>query len=145
MQSIRVIKVENQQDLEKAWAIRIRVFVEEQQVDRSLEYDHEEESHHFLAFVGEIPVGTARWRKTEKGIKLERFAVLPEYRNQGVASALLNAVLSDAGKGEKIYLHAQEGALDFYRRHGFVAEGDMFEEAGIRHFRMILPTKTGYD
>ena len=53
-----------------AFGIRRIVFVDEQKVDASLEYDHEEEATHYLVFEDEIPVATGRWRKTTEGIKL---------------------------------------------------------------------------
>src|SRR5690606_32269174 len=40
------------------------------------------------------------------------------------------------------YLHAQTHALDFYRRHGFVAEGPEFVDAGITHRTMRLVLRT---
>ncbi len=122
---------------EKAIAIRKSVFVEEQGVDASLEYDHEEESTHYLLFLGEKPVATARWRETDKGIKLERFAVLPQFRNRGIGDIILKEVLSDVSSLEKmVYLHSQLRAVPFYARNGFLKSGDMFTEAGIEHFFM---------
>ena len=55
---------------EQAFAIRRKVFVEEQGVDPALEYDHEEEAHHYLLIIGGKPIAAARWRETEKGIKI---------------------------------------------------------------------------
>src|SRR5205085_9927089 len=105
--------------------------VEEQQVSREEEYDQfEESSRHYLVYVDEKPVGTSRWRKTESGIKLERFAVLKEHRNSGAGTAILNKVLEDViPLKEKIYLNAQVTALNFYLKAGFVVEGDEFIEA----------------
>jgi predicted GNAT family N-acyltransferase len=124
---------------EKAFAIRKAVFVEEQGVDASLEYDHEEEARHYLLFLGEKPVATARWRETEKGIKLERFAVLPSFRNRGIGEVILKEVLKDVtSSGKMIYLHSQIKAVTFYGRNGFEKEGQMFTEAGIGHFLMVL-------
>ena len=122
---------------EKAFAIRKTVFVEEQGVDAALEYDHEEEAHHYLLYLGEKPIATARWRETEKGIKLERFAVLPLFRNRGIGEIILKEVLNDVTSSEKmIYLHAQIKAVTFYERNGFKKEGQVFTEAGIEHFLM---------
>jgi predicted GNAT family N-acyltransferase len=132
--------IENDTQLRTAFAIRQKVFVEEQQVDPQLEYDEfEKDSRHFLATVDHLPAGTARWRKTEDGIKLERFAVFPEFRNQGVGSALLIHVLKDVGRpeGKLIYLHAQNQVIPFYEKHGFEISGGEFEEAGILHHKMI--------
>src|SRR6188768_1106762 len=82
---------------EKAFAIRHKVFVEEQQVDREEEYDEfDKTSKHYLVFADEgIPAGTSRWRETKSEIKLERFAVLKEYRSKGVGSVMLRQVLND--------------------------------------------------
>ena len=82
---IKVIKVISGADLESVFNIREAVFVKEQEVPQEEEYDDfEESSTHFLAMVGNEPAGTARWRTTDKGIKLERFAVLKSFRGKGV-------------------------------------------------------------
>jgi len=123
-----------------AFEIRQKVFVDEQKVSREEEYDQfEDSSTHYLVFANGKPVGTARWRKTPKGIKLERFAVLKEYRNSGAGTAILDKVLEDVTRlNEKIYLHAQITAINFYLKAGFVTEGDEFVEANIRHYKMEL-------
>jgi len=121
----------------QVFSIRRKVFVEEQGVDATLEYDKEEQATHYLLLLAGKPIGTARWRETENGIKLERFAVLPEFRNRGLGEIILEAVLKDvAGSGKTIYLHSQSKAVPFYERNGFVKEGEMFTEAGIEHFYM---------
>jgi predicted GNAT family N-acyltransferase len=85
-----------------------------------------------------VPCGAARWRQTANGIKLERFAVLPEYRGRGVGAHLLEAVLADVPRSaKKIYLNAQLSAMDFYLRFGFKSVGERFEEAGITHQQML--------
>lgn len=122
--------------MEHVWAIRKEVFVKEQNVDESLEFDHEEESTHFLCLVDGKPVGTARWRDSGKGIKLERFAVKKEFRNRGIGAALLEAVLKDIPEGKRVYLHSQSAAVPFYSRYGFRISGPEFYEAGIAHFVM---------
>ena len=120
-----------------AQAIRRKVFVEEQHCPADIEYSHEDESTNFLALWDGEPCGAARWRQTENGFKLERFAVLPSYRNKNVGAALLKAVLADLPKmDQKIYLNAQVGAINFYLRHDFEPVGERFEEAGIMHQQM---------
>jgi predicted GNAT family N-acyltransferase len=121
----------------QAFAIRRKVFVEEEKVDPNLEYDHEEESHYYLLILGEKAIATARWRETDKGIKLERFAVLPEYRNRGLGGLILKEVLKDVTPLEKtVYLHSQLRAVPFYERNGFIKEGPIFYEAGMGHYFM---------
>ncbi|MDG1098199.1 MAG: GNAT family N-acetyltransferase [Bacteroidia bacterium] len=36
-----------------------------------------------------------------------------------------------------MYLHAQEQVMNFYAKHGFVAEGERFYECEIPHFKMV--------
>jgi predicted GNAT family N-acyltransferase len=126
-----------------AFEIRNKVFVIEQNVDPKLEYDEFEEiAIHYLAYIENIPVATARWRHTDYGIKLERFATLKEYRNKGVGSAILKEVLKDVlSHPLTIYLHAQLPAVQFYERHGFVKEGGIFYEADMAHYKMVYKKK----
>ena len=122
---------------EQAFAIRRKVFVEEEGVDPDLEYNHEEEAHHYLLLLNGKALATARWRETDKGIKLERFAVLPEFRNRGLGGIILREVINDVVPlGKAIYLHSQLRAVPFYERNGFVKEGDVFFEAGMGHYYM---------
>jgi predicted GNAT family N-acyltransferase len=118
--------------------IRQAVFVTEQQVSREEEFDQwESSSLHYLGSINGTGAGTARWRFTDKGIKLERFAVLPEFRKMGVAAALLHQVVGDTRfYGIKTYLHAQVSAVGFYEKYGFNKAGPMFSEANIDHYMM---------
>src|SRR6187397_76637 len=124
--------------IDLAFEIRRKVFVIEQEVEEREEYDEfEPTSIHYLVFVNDTPVGTARWRITENGIKLERFAVLKEYRNAKAGGAVLRKILEDVKPlGKKIYLNAQVPAMKFYEREGFISEGEMFLECNIQHFKM---------
>jgi predicted GNAT family N-acyltransferase len=79
--------------IEKAFEIRRVVFVIEQDCPPELEYENEEICQHYLAFMTVHPPPTARWRTTDKGIKLERFAVLNEFRRKGLALSLVNRLL----------------------------------------------------
>ncbi len=136
---IKVVRfdVENKALQKISNGIRMQVFVKEQNVDPVLEYEHEEESHFYLLYLDTVPVATARWRETDKGIKLERFAMLKEFRNKGLGTILLNEVLADVKSSNKpIYLHSQIKAVNFYKRVGFIEKDGHFIEAGIEHSRM---------
>jgi len=132
------------EQLKTVFGIREEVFVIEQEVDPAEEYDEFEDiSSHFLAKVVGVPAGTARWRFTEKGVKLERFAVLKSMRSKGVGFALVHAVVEDIklhpdSKGKKLYMHAQLDAMPLYAKFGFQKVGNMFEECDIQHFKMEL-------
>ncbi len=136
---LQIKKVQTETELAQAHEIRIRVFVEEQKVDQRIELDeHDQEASHLLALVKGRPVGTARWRSTDEGIKLERFAVLKEFRGQGVGKALVNFILNELKNRGKIYLNAQESVIHFYERFGFQVRGARFYEAGIPHKKMVF-------
>ncbi len=147
---INVQPISSPTDLDEAFAIRREVFVEEQNVPTEEEYDEFEAiSRHFLAYLddkkrGSVPCGTARWRRTSKGIKLERFAVRKKFRGKGVGKSLVKAILDDVFSLqpepiESIYLHAQISAMPLYESFGFKAVGPMFEECNIQHYKMVLP------
>ncbi len=137
--NIQVRRVSDAAELEKVFAIRRVVFVGEQNCPPELEWENEDVSIHFLATVDGQPAGASRWRETENGYKLERFAVLREFRKMGVGQELVKAVLKDLPKhAEYIYLNAQLDAMKLYTRFGFVKVGEQFEEAGIQHFKMEL-------
>ena len=139
-----VEKITTEEGLQAAFQIRELVFVVEQEVEAAEEYDEfETTSIHFLAMLEGAPVGTARWRFTSNGVKMERFAVLKEARGKGVGQALVAAVLKDIemhpdGKGKKRYLHAQIHAMPLYAKFGFQQVGEQFEECAILHYKMEL-------
>lgn len=135
---IQVNKVTAPADLEKVFAIRREVFVVEQDCPPELEWEFEDESTHFLATVDGEPAGACRWRKTDKGYKLERFAVLAKFRGFGLGQELVRTVLADLpSDANYIYMHAQLPAITLYKRFGFEEVGPEFEEAGIRHYKMV--------
>ena len=64
-----------------------------------------------------------------------RMAVVKEWRRRGIGAMILNALIDEARKrGHKeVVLSAQLQAAEFYREHGFVAEGKVYQDAGILH------------
>jgi predicted GNAT family N-acyltransferase len=113
--------------------IRKTVFVIEQSVPEEIEMDgHDADARHVLAFLDGTPVGTGRI--TAEG-RIGRMAVLRAARGLGVGREILLALMS-IGRGypvDRLCLSAQCHAIPFYERMGFVAQGDIYEEAGIPH------------
>ena len=139
---IRVKKVENQQELDQAFEIRREVFIVGQDCPEEEEFDGlDEEATHFMAYVQGEPAGTCRYRITQKGYKLERFAVLEKFRGKGIGKRLVQTVLGyldqlNLETGTLLYLHAQVEAMGLYSRYGFERIGEKFDEVGIEHFEM---------
>lgn len=129
--------VETPAELEAAHAIRKAVFVVEQNCPEEIEWEFEDESNHYIVLIDGAVAGTARWRQTDAGYKLERFAVTAEHRNKKAGDAILTRILTDVPKdGKAVYLHAQLAAKNFYLKHGFQPVGDHFWEGGIEHVKM---------
>ena len=121
---------------EPALRIRHAVFVVEQSVPPELEHDAEDlQCRHALATVDGLPVGTGR---LTGDAHIGRMALLRDYRGRGIGSRLLRALIEEArARGDReVVLNAQIQAIPFYQRLGFVAEGSVFDDAGIPHRRM---------
>jgi len=133
---IVVKKVNDQEQIETAFSIRRQVFVEEQNVSQERESMDDEEAVHYLATVNGLPAGAARYRKMEKGAKIERIAVLNTFRGQRIGEAILLKILDDLKNEAKIYLYAQVIATPFYIKNGFRQTDNYFLDAGIEHVEM---------
>jgi predicted GNAT family N-acyltransferase len=118
--------------------IRFEVFVQEQRVPAEIELDDmDAQCIHAVAFDGRAPIGTGRLLPDGH---IGRMAVLKGHRNKGVGAAMLKRLIEAAKKrgDRELALSAQVHAVPFYRAHGFVEEGSVYEEAGIPHQAMRL-------
>jgi len=125
---------------EKALYIRQTVFCEEQKVSTEEEFDNLDDiCEQYLLKYDDKYVVTARKREVDGKIKLERFAVLKEYRKLGLASKILAFILDEIKDTDKtVYLNAQIDAMPLYSKFGFEKVGEQFIEADILHYKMIL-------
>ena len=121
--------------------LRVEVFVREQGVPFELEYDSEDAgSLHAIAHnrLGQV-LATGRLLAPEPGVgKIGRMAVKQVMRGSGLGRAVLDALVAAASKrgDQYVLLNAQRSAEGFYKRAGFVSQGETFEEAGIAHVQM---------
>ena len=138
MTALTIAVVDGEDDMNAAFAIRREVFRREQGVAEAEEFDGlDPRCRHYLARLGGDAVGTARTRPLAGGdVKIERVAVLKPLRGAGIGTALMARVLADIGAGRAV-LNAQLAVESFYAGLGFVAEGEIFQEAGIDHVRMV--------
>ena len=134
---IKVIAIESPADMDRAYAIRRRVFIEEQRVPEEIELDADDaHAFHALALLDGSAIGCGRMVDHGDGeVKIGRMAVLPEYRTGGIGAEILRFLIDHArARGvRKAILHAQLTAEGFYLKQGFVPIGEVFEEAGIAH------------
>ena len=121
--------------------LRIDVFVREQGVPRELEIDEfDPVARHVVVFNRiDQPVATGRLVSAAPGVgRIGRMAVHRDLRGGALGRQVLDALVQAAqDRGDTaVVLHAQCHAQGFYERAGFVAEGDVFDEAGIAHITM---------
>jgi len=137
---VKVIAIESPADMERAWTIRRRVFIEEQHVPEEIEMDADDaHAFHALATLDGVAIGCGRMLEQGPGeVKIGRMAVLPEFRKTGVGAELLRFLIDCARtRGfHKAILHAQLTAEGFYLKEGFTPAGGVFDEAGIAHRQM---------
>lgn len=121
-------------------AIRKVVFMDEQKVPYELEIDElEDVSHHVVGYIDNTPTATARiYEKYPAAYKIQRVAVLTERRKTGLGKQLMNEIERYATElgAEKLILDAQDYAIPFYEKLGYVVEGEGFMDAGIPHHSM---------
>lgn len=135
---IRIERVDWNDARDDLVRIRQAVFIEEQGVPESLEWDGEDaDSIHFLARAGDgTAVGCIRLLPSGQ---ISRLSVIESRRHQGVGRALLAAVEREARARNmpEIFLHAQTQATHFYEAAGFSGSGGIFLEADIPHRQMF--------
>lgn len=123
--------------------LRTEVFVQEQGIPVELEWDEADAAAlHAVAYnaIGQ-PIATGRLLTQQAGTgKVGRMAVKRVLRGSHVGQQLLLALLDCArARGDdEIVLNAQTSAQGFYRSIGFIARGELFDEAGIPHIEMVM-------
>lgn len=146
-QPVTIAPVRSEAELFQALAIREVVFIEEQHVPEGIERDEADASaYHVLAFQDGHAVGTGRLvlfdtppeGKSGRWAQVGRMAVLRANRGHRIGTLLLQALEAEARKRkvDGIVLHAQIYALEFYKKHGYEPEGNVFQEAGMPHMEM---------
>ena len=128
-------------EINVSFKIRKKVFCEEQRISEEIEFDNLDHlCEHFLIYKKGEAIGTARVRKKEDHLfKIERVAVLVEYRKLKVGSLLINEIINYYLKKNKkvsIMLHSQVAVEGFYKSLNFTPYGDRFLEDGILHIAM---------
>jgi len=129
------------QELTGALELRYRVFVQEQGVPAELEHDEQDATAlHVVALQQGSVIGTGRLvSESGTAARIGRMAVAAHLRRMGVGSEVLSCLEQQARSQGKqtVLLHAQLAVRGFYDYHGYTAQGEEFEEAGIRHVTMV--------
>jgi predicted GNAT family N-acyltransferase len=129
------------EDRAAAFALRRHVFEVEQGVPRPVFPDSwDAVADHAVAYAPDgTCIGTGRaFRLDSRTFRIGRQVVAPGHRGNGVGRALLLALerIADLRGVKEIVVHAQVGAEPWYRKHGYLPEGPVFEEQGTPRQRL---------
>ena len=140
---IKILK--SKEELNLGFALRIKVFVEEQNVPMELELDEKDNSEntvHIGFFDNNKLIGAARLIDLDKDvIHIGRVAIDKEYRGRGIGRELINGCENIAQQILKrkiiIELSSQIQAEKFYESLGYNRVNDtIYLDAGIEHVDM---------
>ena len=140
---IKILK--SKEELNLGFALRIEVFVKEQNVPMELEFDEKDNSEntvHIGFFDNNKLIGVARLIDLDKDvIHIGRVVIDKEYRGQGIGRELIIGCENIAKQILKrkiiIELSAQIQAENFYKSLGYNRVNDViYLDAGIEHVDM---------
>ena len=136
---MKVIAVATSEELQDAFSVRKKVFVEEQGVPIEEEIDqYDDAATHFVLYQNGSPKGAGRFRILDGIGKIERICVDCSLRGQGGGKAIMKEI-EDYAKEQSISalkLNAQTHAIPFYESLGYEVVSDEFLDAGIPHKTM---------
>ena len=121
-------------------ALRRDVFIVEKNVPEEEEVDGKEKEHiHFGMYENECLIACLRAQDIGEGLlHIGRIAVRKDCRGKGIGRNLLEYRFTYAKENgfSAVELSAMDSAEGFYKKLGFVPEGDYYPEAGIPHIYM---------
>ena len=131
----------NDKNFSKIRDIRKNVFTDELGILESELFDeYDEICDHFIIFDGKNVVGAVRFVTVKPDIKLERMAILKEFRtkNHGKDCISQSREYYQSKNYSKMFLDSIYFVRNFYKKCGFIEEGEIFQRVGIDHIRMSL-------
>ncbi|MBE6583019.1 MAG: GNAT family N-acetyltransferase [Ruminococcaceae bacterium] len=135
------IRIAKKSDIEKVYALRHEVFVNEQNVPPEIEIDEEDDhATHIIAVENGTAVGCARVLFGEDGGHIGRLAVKKNERGRGIGKEICRFIIEICRERgyKRVWLNSQLHAVGFYEKLGFSRRGETFFEAGIEHIEMEL-------
>ena len=139
MNKIEIRQARGEKELPAVLRVRKKVFTKGQKVPRELDLDGlDKGAEHIVVLDGRKPIGCARIRYSGDAARLERIAILEEFRGKGIGKQLTEFLISHcrAHGAKEIIIHAQSYLEEFYRSFGFERAGAPFFEVGIEHVEM---------
>lgn len=134
--------VANETELSQMFYVRWLVLRKPLGMELGTEQDrYEKGSFQFVAVFGDRIIGAARLRKESENLGIISFvAVLPEFRDRGVGTKLIEKLIEKAQQEnlQILKLKSRIGAINFYKKIGFYEQGDFFDYLTIPHINMEI-------
>ncbi|MBT9384179.1 GNAT family N-acetyltransferase [Pseudooceanicola sp. CBS1P-1] len=135
------LRIEAVADPADCFALRRKVFIEEQGFSEADEWDAlDAGAVHLLARLDGVALGTARLLDEGADGRIGRICVLAPARGTGLGAALVREGIAQlAARGHRrIVLGAQVQAMGFYEGLGFTTSGPEYDGGGVPHREMAL-------
>ena len=137
--------VENAHELEEAYMVRKKVFIDEQDVPEELERDEfDDAALHVICKADELVIAAGRILLFDEEAIVGRVAVLKPWRGKGIGKKIMEFIMDIAkNNGVKtLAANVQIDVQDFYEKLGFKPVGEFFLEAGREHIKMICDLRS---
>ena len=132
---------------EETYAIRQPILRAGKPIDDcKFEGDTLESTFHLGLFFNDTLIGVASYMKNhhanfseEYQYQLRGMAILKEHQKKGLGTLLIQAGKEELSnrKVDRLWFNARETAIQFYKNHGYIIEGESFNIEGVGiHFLM---------
>ncbi|MEO6826350.1 MAG: MSMEG_0567/Sll0786 family nitrogen starvation N-acetyltransferase [Microbacteriaceae bacterium] len=134
------------EDFEQHYAVRHRVFVEEQKLFTDSDHDARDtqaDTIHVVGYADSVPAGAVRLFPLDPAAGLwqgDRLAVLSDFRAHGLGAPLVRYAVATAGGrgGSRMLAHVQVANVAFFIHLGWSPVGDVESYIGQPHQRMLI-------
>lgn len=114
-----------------AYYVRIQAMAKKHHITLRQEFDEHDtpQTKYIVALDSDFPVATARMYELGRdSMMIGRIVVLPEYRHQGIGSAVVRECENWAAElgFEKAVLDSRDNKVDFYRQLGYTESGEPY-------------------
>lgn len=126
-------------DLSDPYLVRDIVFTQEQGFTIPDVDENDKIASHIVVYSdNQVPIATGRVFQTEEGMAVGRIAVVKDYRQKNIGSVLMSELEKIAKKkfAKRTILHAQDQAVVFYEKCGYIKTGETHMEDFCLHYTM---------
>ncbi len=102
------------------------------------ELEEERDHYQIVGYIRNELIATAVLVPEAECMKMQRVVVSDKFRSMKIGSEMMlycESVALELGY-HSVYCHARDSAIRFYKKNGYTAEGDLFDEDGIPHLKM---------